>query len=99
MATLPRCRNTLTRKRPISGTGKERFISQVRSYSSCSAVDMSSYAIFLTVGPSSTSEFTGMMVPRILIDIGAPAEMNRSEACFSAMSLSTGVRNITASLG
>src|SRR6185295_15802480 len=40
---------------------------------------------------------TGMMMPRILIDTGAPAEMNRSDACFSAISLNKGVRNMLAS--
>src|SRR3954462_9047153 len=39
----------------------------------------------------------GMMMPRILIDTGAPAEMNRSDACFSAISLNKGVRNMLAS--
>ena len=88
----------MTRKRPTSGTGNEKFISQLCSNSFCSFSDIISLAILSTVPASSTSALTGMIVPRILMDMGIPAEMNRSDACFSAMSLSTGVRYMAASV-
>src|SRR5687767_7825667 len=51
--------------------------------------------MFFTCSGFRTWLLTGMTTPLILIWIGAPAVKNMSEACFSDISLKSGVTNMT----
>ena len=91
IAGLPRCMNTLMRKRPRPGSEIAKSSSNSRMNASrCSGV-MRASAVWRTVSGASTCLFTGRICPSILILIGALEVKNRSEAFFSTMSLKSGL--------